>query len=99
MDRIDLENPEIEIHRFVNDVRRAVHRLAEIQLTHRDEPLDVVADIDYDTLVHQSHDLSAQLSADRIGLTDAEPWILGRLLETEGDALVLGVDVEDHDID
>src|SRR5205814_6304262 len=93
------ENSEIEVHRLIDDVRRAVHGLAEVQLADRNEALDVVADIDDDALVHQSDDLSAQLGSDRISLTDAKPWILGSLLETEGNALVLGIDVENDDID
>src|SRR4051812_24348203 len=99
VDRIDFENPEVEVHRFVHDVRGAVHRLAEIELAHRNEAFNVVANVDNHALVHQAHDLAAQLGADRIGLTDAQPWILGRLLETKTDSLVLRVDVQDDDVD
>src|SRR6267378_2241077 len=98
MDRIDLENPQIEIHRLVDDVRRTVHRLTEVELTHWNEALDVVADVDDHALVHQPHYPAFQFGSDRIGLSDPEPRILGRLLEAERDALVLGVDVQDHDI-
>src|SRR5207248_11041353 len=47
----------------------------------------------------QSHYSAAQLGADRVGLTDAEPRIFRRLLESKRDALVLGVDIQDHNID
>ena len=40
-----------------------------------------------------------ELRADRIGLADAEPRIFLGLLEAEADALVLAVDVQDHDVD
>src|ERR1700680_3617597 len=46
MNRIDLENSEIEVHRLVDDVRGAAHRLAEVELAHRNEAFDVIADID-----------------------------------------------------
>src|SRR5882672_11401890 len=98
MNRIDLEYPEIQVHGLIDDVRGAVDRLAEIELAHRNEAFDVVADVDDHALVHQSHDLALQLSADRIRLTDPEPRILGRLLEAERNALVLGVDVENHNV-
>src|ERR1035437_8225192 len=61
MNRIDLENSEIEVHRLVDDVRRTAHRLSEIELAHWNEAFDVVADIDDHALVHQSHDLAVQL--------------------------------------
>jgi hypothetical protein len=70
----------------------------EVEVRDRNEALDVVADIDDDALVHQAHDGARELGADRVGLADAEPRILGRLLEAERDALVVAVDVEDHHV-
>src|SRR6185503_10700333 len=99
VNRIHFQNSQIQVHRLIDDVRRAVDRLAEVELAHRNEALDVVADIDDYALVHQADNLAAQLGADRIGLTDPQPRILGRLLETKRDPLVLGIDVENHDID
>jgi hypothetical protein len=43
--------------------------------------------------------LRPHLGADRVGLADAQPRILLRLLEAEADALVLAVDVEDDHVD
>src|SRR5256885_1271156 len=51
VDRIDLENPEIEVHRLVDYIRRTVHRLPKVELAHWNEAFDVVADIDDDALV------------------------------------------------
>src|SRR5579863_2779421 len=99
VDRIDLQDPEVEVHPLVDDVGGARHRLAVIQLADRDEALDVVADVDYDALVHEPHHRAAQFSAHRIGLTDPEPRVLDRLLEAKANALVVGVDVEDHHVD
>src|SRR5688572_29965541 len=99
MDRVDFEHANVQVHGLVDELRGVGHRTAHVQLAHRDEALDVVADVDDHTLVHQAYDLAAQLGADRIRLTDAQPWIFLRLLETEADALVVAVDVEDHDID
>src|SRR5258708_4761357 len=96
----DLEDASIEIHPLVHYVCRAVDHLAvERQMRDGHEALDVVADVDDDALVHETHDLRAHLGADRIGLADAEPRILFRLLEAEADPLVLGVDVQNHHVD
>src|SRR5687768_11058331 len=99
VDRINLQHPEIQIHRLVDDVRGAVDRIAEVELAHRHEALDVVADVDDDALVHQAYDLAAQLGSDRISLADLEPRILGRLLESERDALVLRIDIQNQHVD
>src|ERR1051325_6416099 len=89
VNRIDFEHSEIEVHRLVNDVRRTVHRLAEIELADRNETLDVVADVDDHALVHQAHDFATQLGADWISLADTKPRILSRLLESKRNPLVL----------
>src|SRR5690348_6362453 len=83
MNRIDLEDAHIEVHRLVRDVRRIRHRARRRQLADRNEALDVVADIDDHALVHQANDFAAKLGADRIRLTNAEPRIFLGLLETE----------------
>src|ERR1043166_256861 len=100
MDGIDFHHPQVELHRLVHEIRRRLHVLAaRVELRQRDEALDVVADVHHDALVHQAHDGARQLHADRIVLADLEPRILLGLLEPEADALVLGVDVQDHDVD
>src|SRR6267378_1121710 len=99
MNRIDLEYPEIEIHGLIDDVRRDVDRLAEIELAHRNEAFNVLADIDDQALVHQSHDFALELGPDRISLPYTEPRILSRLLQSERDALGLGADVQNDDVD
>src|SRR5687768_13006409 len=84
VDGIYLHHLHLEIHRLVDQVRRAVHRLAfRMQLRDRNEPFDVVADIHDDTLVHQADDLPGDVHADRIVLTDLEPWIFLGLFQPE----------------
>src|SRR5688500_3665741 len=99
VDRVDLEDPHVEVHPLVRDVRRVGNRAHRRQLAHRNEALDVVADVDDHALVHQPHDLATQLRAHRVRLTDTEPRIFLRLLEAERDPLVVRVDVQDHDVD
>src|SRR5690242_15734102 len=100
MNRIHLEHTHLEVHPFIDHVGRAGDLLAcRAELRDRNEALDVVADVDDDALVHQPHDLARDVGANRVGLTNAEPRILLRLLEAKRDPLVLGVDVENHHID
>src|SRR6185437_16356211 len=95
-----LEHAHVELHRLVNDVGRAVDLLlVRAELRERNEAFYVIADVDDDALVHQPNDGTREVGADRIRLTDAEPRILLGLLEPEADALVLRIDIQDHDID
>src|SRR5438094_8108898 len=100
MNWVNLEDTHIEIHRLVYDVGWIVDRLAGwAELRDRNKPFDVIADVDDHALVHQADDLARQIRPDGIRLTDTEPWIFLGLLETERDALVLRVDVQNHDVD
>ena len=97
MNRVDLDDLELDHLSFLE---RVLGKLAfrQTKLRLRDETLDVVADIDYHTVIHEPDDPALHFRTDRIGLTDLEPRILGRLLETEGDPLVIRIDVEDDHI-
>src|SRR5688572_10379993 len=99
LNRIHLEHTHTDLHSFPGDIGRTVDRVAEVELAHRNKTLDVVADVDDYTLVHQPYDRALELCADRIRLADLEPWIILRLLQSERDALVVGIDVQDDDID
>src|SRR3982751_455861 len=99
VNRIDFQDPRVEVHPLVDHVGGAVDHRALPKLRDRHETLDVVADVHDDALVHQANDVRPHLRAHRIRLADAEPRILLRLLETEADALVLGIDVQNHHID
>src|SRR2546426_11881185 len=62
----------------------------------RHEALDVAAQVYDHALIHETQHPAAQLRADRVGLADLQPWVFLRLLETERDALVFGVHVQDR---
>src|SRR5687768_1056605 len=99
LDRIDLEHTHADLHAFPGHVSRTVDRVAEVELAHRNESFDIVSDVDDHALVHQADDRSIELGSDRIGLADLEPRIILRLLQSKRDALVVCVDVENHDVD
>src|SRR2546428_301970 len=98
MDRINLQN--LQLHRLP-----FFHRIAGLlnirnaQLRHRHEALDIAAEVDDDPLIHEAHDAPAQLRADGVRLPDTEPRIFLRLLQPQRDPFVLGVDVQNQDVD
>src|SRR5438093_2160139 len=98
MDGIYLQH--LELHRlpFLDRVTRLLD-VRNSKLRHRHETFDVAAEIDDDTLVHEPHDTTAQLGATRVCLADPQPRILLRLLQSQRDALVLGVDVQNQHVD
>ena len=61
-----------------------------------DQALDAGLDFDKRAVGHEVDDLAVDLGADRVLLLDVVPGIGQLLLEAEGDALFLPVDVE-HD--
>src|SRR5689334_13525228 len=98
VDRIDLENLEIECLPFLYCVTRVLD-IGNAKLGHGDESLDVIAQVDHHALIHQPHRSAPKLHADRVGLSNPEPGIFLGLLEAQRNPLVLSVDVEDHDVD
>src|SRR3954468_6494440 len=54
MDWIHLEHLELERLAFLHRIARVLD-VGDAQLGYRDEPLDVVAEIDDDALIHQPH--------------------------------------------
>src|SRR6185312_2218882 len=98
MDRIHFQNFQLGGLPFLHRIARLLN-VGNPELRHRHEAFDVVAEIDDHALVHQPHHAAAQLGADGIRLTDAEPRIFLCLLQTERDPLVLGVDVQNQHVD
>jgi hypothetical protein len=64
-----------------------------------DEALDARLELDEGAVVGDRHDLAVDLLARRVRLFGVVPRILLRLLEAEGNALGLGVVLEDLDGD
>ena len=63
------------------------------------EPLQIVADIRYDSTILEPDYTAVELHAHRMTLGDLEPRIFLRLFEPEGNPLVIRIDVEDEDLD
>src|SRR6266566_890824 len=98
MDRINLQHLQLDRLPFLHGIARLLD-VRDPELRHRHEALDIAAQIDDDTLVHEAHNASAQLRADGIRLPDTEPRIFLRLLQPQRDPFVLGVDVQNQDVD
>src|SRR6266567_8258707 len=69
------------------------------ELGHGDEPFDVAAQVHHDALVHEAEHPASQLGAHGIRLADPEPRVFLRLLQAEGNPLVLGIHVQDQHLD
>src|SRR5467141_1084129 len=95
VDRVDLQHLQLHRLAFLHRVG-GVLDVGDAELRHRHEALDVLAEVDDHALIHQSEHATPQLGAHRVGLADAEPGILLRLLEAERDPLVLRVHVENQ---
>src|SRR5467141_282537 len=98
VDRVDLQHLQLHRLAFLHRVG-GVLDVGDAELRHRHEALDVLAEVDDHALIHQSEHATPQLGAHRVGLADAEPGILLRLLQPERDPLVLGVHVENQHFD
>ena len=64
-----------------------------------DQTLNARLDLDEGTVVGHDDNLALDMVADLEVLVEAIPWVRGELLQTEGNALLLLVEVEDNDID
>ena len=92
---IRLEHPEVDL------VPRPVVILERLVVPHStvrdgDERLHVVAQIDHDPLLLNPHNAALALHARCKTLREPGPGIVEDLLDSEGDALVLAVHIENH---
>ena len=96
--RIDFDDRQRHVLSQLNLLlNRGLVGKAEIGLS--DNALQVVAEIDHHPAILEPDHLPVQLHADLILLTDLEPWIFLRLLQTQRNPLVVGIDIENHDLD
>src|SRR5438105_3531498 len=96
--RVHFEHLQLDGLPLFDGVRRILD-VRDAELRHRHEALDVLAQVHHHALVHQAEHAAAHLGPDGIGLADAQPRVLLRLLQAQRDALVLGVHVQDQHLD
>src|SRR5215211_3298015 len=95
--RVDLEDLDLDVVARLHDLARVLHVLLR-ELGDVHEPLDALEDLDEGAEGHDLGDLALQLVADRVGVDHALPRVLLGLLEAQGDALAVAVDVEHLDL-
>src|SRR5215218_6079667 len=95
---VDLEDLHLDVVARRDDLARVLDVMRR-ELGDVDEALDAVEDLDEGTERHDLRDGALELVADVVRVDDALPRILLRLLETQGDALAVAVDVEHLDGD
>src|SRR5438445_542481 len=96
--RVHLQHLELDRLSLFHRVARILD-VGDAELRHRDEPLDVMPQIHDHALVHEAQHPAPQVGAHGIRFPDAKPRILLRLLQAQGDPLVLRVHVQDQHLD
>ena len=93
---VDLEDLHAHVLARLDDLARVLHVVVG-QLGDVHEPLDAVHDLDERAEGDDLGDLALQLVADPVGVDHPLPRVLLGLLEAQGDALAVAVDVEHLD--
>src|SRR5215203_5770165 len=95
---VDLQDADLDVVARVDDLARVLDVVGR-QLGDVHEALDPVHDLHEGAEGDDLGDLALELVADVVGGHDALPRVLLGLLEAQGDALAVAVDVEDLDVD
>src|SRR3954469_1835989 len=95
---VDLEDLDLDLVARRDDLARVLDVVAG-QLGDVHQALDAVEDLDEGAEGDDLGDLALELVADVVGVDDPLPRVLLGLLEAQGDALAVAVDVEDLDLD
>src|SRR5437773_3358025 len=98
VDRIHLQHLELDCLSLFHGIGRVLD-VGDAELRHGDEALDVVPQVHDDALVHQAQHPAPQVGAHGVRLADPEPRVFLRLLQAQGNPLVLGVHVQDQHLD
>ena len=94
---VDLEDLDLHVVAGLDDLARVLHVLLR-ELGDVHEALDALQDLDERAEGDHLGDLALELVADRVGVDHALPRVLLGLLEAQGDALAVAVDVEHLDL-
>src|SRR5690606_9178498 len=90
---LDAQNDGVDFVADLEDFVRLVDPLGPGKLGDMHETLDTLLDFDKGAVRDEVDDPAADLAADRVFFLDAIPRVLGQLLQPEGDALFLAVDL------
>jgi len=96
---LDAEDDRIELLTDLEQLGGLGDALGPGHLGDVHEALDARLDLDERAVGDQVDDLAADLGSDRELPVDLVPRVLGGLLEAERNALLLPVDLDDHDLD
>ena len=96
---VEGEDDGLYLVAYLQEVLSGTQVLTPRHLGDVDQTLDARLDFDEGTVVGHDDNLALDMVADLEVLVEAIPWVRGELLQTEGNALLLLVEVEDNDID
>src|SRR5215211_4673737 len=95
--RVDLEDLDLDVVARLDDLARVLDVVLG-ELGDVDEPLHALEDLDEGAEGHDLGDLALELVTDVVGVDHALPRVLLGLLQAQGDALAVAVDVEHLDL-
>src|SRR6185437_4276359 len=95
--RVDLEHLALDLLTHLEQLRRVLDLLGPAHLADVDEALDAGEQLHEGAVVGDAHHLALDLLAGREGFLRQVPRVLLGLLQAQGDALGLGVVLEDLD--
>jgi hypothetical protein len=96
---VDVEHHHLDAVADADDLARVADPLRPGHLADVDEPLEAVLDLHEGAVGHHVDDLAGHARADRVLELHVVPRAREQLLEAEGDALALAVDLQDLDLD
>ena len=91
---VDAEHEGFDFLAECEDIRWTRDALGPGEFRHVDETFDAVFDLNECAVGHEVRDFAGHLLTNREALFDLVPWVRLHLLEAEGDALLVLVDVE-----
>ena len=96
---VDGEDEGVDLVAGFDQLGGVLHALGPGHLGDVDEAFDALLELDEGTVVGDGEDAAADLCADGVTLGGVEPGVGRELLEAEGDALLILVELEDLDLD
>ena len=97
--RVDLQDHGFDFVADRHDLGRVTNVAGPRHLGDVDESLDPLLQLHEGAVVGDRHDLAAHPRTDRIAVPDVRPRVGQQLLQTEGDAFPVPVDVQHLDVD
>src|ERR1700677_1052302 len=92
--RIDAQDNGVDLVTGLDHLRRMLHPVGTSHLRDVNEALDALLQFDECTVVGDRENAAANLCTDRVAFSRVQPWIRRQLLETQGNTLLILVELQ-----